>query len=288
MGRAPPAASRDCAPGRLRSCGRAAAGQIVVNPATAMKKLALGLILGVVVLLVALYVAATYFLGHIVVAGVNAFGPRLTQTKVELAGATLSPLTGSGTLRGLAVGNPKGWSDNDAFRLGRVHLDVAPASLFGDYILIEEIAIDGPEFLYETKLVSSNIKDLLKNIEEFSGGKDAAQQPKTKDGKPIKIAVKKFRLTNGVARLGVGPTAIPVPLPPISLDDIGTAEGGIPPDRLAGAVMKSVLAGIVSGTADALGKVAGTAGATGVEKTKEAAKKAGEGLKKLFGKDDKP
>lgn len=253
-----------------------------------MKKLALGLGLGVVVLLVAAYVGATYFLGHVVVAGVNAFGPRLTQTKVALGGATVSPLTGSGTLRDLAVGNPKGWSDNDAFRLGRIHVDIVPSSLLGSHILIEEITIDRPEFHYETKLVSSNIKDLLRNIEEFSGRKDAAQQPKAKDGQPIKIAVRKFRLTNGVARLGVGPAAIPVPLPPISLDNLGTAEGGVTPDQLAGAVMKSVLASIVSGTAEALGQVAGTAGATGVEKSKDAAKKAGEGLKKLFGKDDKP
>lgn len=233
-------------------------------------------------LVVVLYVGAMFFLGSIVKAGVNAFGPRLTQTKVQLASASISPLTGSGTLRGLAVGNPKGWSDSDAFKLGKVHVDIQPMSLFGDHIIIEEITIDGPEFLYETKIVSSNIKDLLKNIEQFSGGKDA-KEPVAKDGKPIKFEIKKFRLTNGVARLGVGPAAVPVPLPPIAIDNLGTAEGGITPDQAAGAVMRSVLGGIVSGTAQALGNVAGTAGATSLEKTKEAAQKAGEGIKKLLG-----
>lgn len=247
-----------------------------------MKKLLIALVLLVLVL----YVGATFFLGHIVTAGVNSFGPKLTQTKVALEGATISPFTGSGTLRGLAVGNPQGWSENDALRLGKVHMRIAPMSLFGDHIVIEEISIDGPEFLYETKIISSNIKDLLKNIEEFSGGKGAAEKPATKDGKPIKFEVKKFRLTNGVARLGVGPAAVPVPLPPISLDNLGTKEGGITPDQLAGAVMKNVLASIVSGSAEALGKVAGTAGATGVEMTKDAAKKAGDTLKGLFKKRD--
>lgn len=242
-----------------------------------MKKLLLILL----VLVVALYVGATFFLGSIVKAGVNAFGPRLTQTKVQLASASISPLTGSGTLSGLAVGNPKGWSDSDAFKLGKVHVDIAPMSLFGDHIVIEEITIDGPEFLYETKIVSSNIKDLLKNIEQFSGEKEA--RPVAKDGKPIKFEIRKFRLTNGVARLGVGPAAVPVPLPPIAIDNLGTSEGGITPDQAAGAVMRSVLGGIVSGTAQALGNVAGTAGATSLEKTKEAAQKAGEGIKKLFG-----
>lgn len=252
-----------------------------------MKKSLLLLAGGALALVLGAYVVLMFFLGHIVTAGVNRFGPSLTQTKVVLEGATLSPLTGAGTLHGLAVGNPKGWSDSDAFKLGKIHVDLAPLSIFSDRIVIEEIVIDGPEFLYETKLVSSNIKDLLKNIEQFTGSSEAADaEPKTKDGKPIKIEVKKFRLTNGVARLGVGPTAIPVPLPPLSLDNLGTAEGGLTPDQLAGAVMKNVLGSIVAGTAEALSKVAGTAGATTIEKTKEAAQKAGEGLKNLFKKKD--
>lgn len=244
-----------------------------------MKKL----LLVVLVLILVGYVGGMFFLGSIVKAGVNKFGPKFTQTKVELASATISPLTGSGTLSGLAVGNPKGWSDNDAFKLGKVHVDIAPMSLFGDHIVIEEITVDGPEFLYETKIVSSNIKDLLKNIEQFAGGKNPEAKSADPEGKPIKFEIKKFRLTNGVARLGVGPAAVPVPLPPISIDNLGTAEGGITPDQAAGAIMRNVLGGIVSGTAEALSKTAGTLGANTVEQTKDAAKKAGEGLKKIFG-----
>jgi len=237
---------------------------------------------------IALYVGLMFFLGSVVKAGVNTFGPKLTQTKVELQAATISPVTGAGTLRGLVVGNPKGWSDANAFSLGRVHVDIAPMSLFGDHIDIEEISIDGPEFLYETKFVSSNIKDLLKNIEEFSGGgKDAQAQPATKDGKPVKFVVRKFRLTNGVARLGVGPTAIPVPLPPLELTDLGVKEGGITPDQLAGAVMKNVLGSIVTGSAEALASMGSTRAANALEQTKDAAKKAADGVKKLFG-GDKP
>ncbi len=236
-----------------------------------MKKI---LLIGAVAVIV-IYVGLMFFLGSIVKSGVNTVGPKLTKTKVELAGATISPLTGSGTLTGLVVGNPKGWSDSDAFRLGKVHIAVAPFSIFGDHIVINEIIIDGPEFLYETKIVASNIKDLLKNIQEFSGGSDPNAQ--TKSGKPIKFVVKKFRLTNGVARLGVGAAALPVPLPPISMDDLGVKEGGITPDQLAGAVMQNVLSGIVAGTGEALKKVGSTSGAA-----------AAEGLKNLFSKPKPP
>lgn len=241
-------------------------------------------VLGLLGLLIAGYFVVAYALGSVVKSGVTNFGPKLTQTKVELASASLSPFTGSGTLSGLAVDNPRGWTEGRAFYLGKVSIDLEPMSVFGDHIVINELIIDQPEFAYETKIFSSNIKDLLENIEEFTGegGKPAA----TKEGKPIKFIVNKFRMTNAKATLGVGVAAVPVPVPPISLDNLGVAEGGITADQLATALMKNVLGSIVSGTASALGKVGSTSGATAVEKTKEAAKKAGESIKKLF--DGKP
>lgn len=239
-------------------------------------------VLGLLVLVLGAYFVLAYALGSVVKAGVNSFGPKLTQTKVELAAASLSPLTGSGTLSGLAVDNPKGWTEGRAFYLGKVHVDVEPFSVFGDHVVVNEITIDQPEFTYETKIVASNIKDLLKNIESFTGG--GGKAPETKGGKPIKFVVKKFRMTNGKATLGAGGAALPVPLPPISLDNLGEAEGGITADQLAGALMKNVLGSIVSGTANALGQVGGTAGAASLEKTKEAAKKAGDAIKDLFKK----
>jgi hypothetical protein len=243
-------------------------------------------VLGLLIILLAGYFVAAYALGSVVKAGVNQVGPGITQSKVELAGANLSPLTGAGTLTGLAVGNPKGWSEANAFYLGQVSIDVEPLSVFGDTIVINEIIIDQPEFLYETKFISSNIKDLLKNIEQYAGGgkEGAAEQA----GAPKKFIVKKFRLTNGKATLGVGVAALPVPLPPISLDDLGVKEGGITGGQLAGAIMRDVLSKIVTATAGALGQLGGTAGNTTVEKTKEAAKAAGEAIKSLFKKDGKP
>lgn len=248
-----------------------------------MKKVLLVLGLGGLILLIGVYIGVAYFLGSIVKTGVNSFGPKLTQTKVELRGAHLSPLTGSGTLSGLTVGNPKGWSEGNAFALGQVHVDVDPFSLFGDHIVVNEIVIDQPVFNYETRIFSSNIKDLLKNIEAFTGG--GGKTAETADGKPVKFVVKKFRLTNAQATVGVGPTALAVPLPPVSLDNLGGDKGGITPDQLATEIMSHVLGSIATGTANALTQTGGAAGSISLEKTKEAAKQAGEAIKGLFKKD---
>lgn len=238
----------------------------------------------VLALALAAYVGLTFFLGSVVKAGVNNLGPRLTQTKVTLDAARLSPLTGTGTLSGLFVGNPEGWSSDRAFYLGQIHVDVEPFSVLGDHVVINEIVIDQPEFVYETRFVTSNIKQLLDNIEKSTGGaKGGGAAARADGGKPVKFVVKKFRLTNGRATLGVGPTAVPLPLPPISLDNLGVAEGGISADQVAGVLMKQVLADVVVASASALGKIGGTTGATATEAAKDAAKKAGESIKKLFG-----
>ncbi|MDD3180733.1 MAG: hypothetical protein PHQ04_10320 [Opitutaceae bacterium] len=224
------------------------------------------------------YVGLTLFLGSVVKAGVNSFAPKLTQTKVELAGAHISPLTGSGTLSGLYVGNPNGWNSEKAFYLGKIHVEVSPFSVLGDHVVVREVFIDQPEFVYETKLVASNIGDLLKNIEAaIGGGKDTA--PTAKNGRPIKFEVKHFRLQNGRVTLGVGATAVTMPMPPIELNDLGTKEGGITSEQLVVAVMRSVSSSVVTATTQAAGKVGTTMGAAAAE----SAKKAGEGLKKLLG-----
>ncbi len=139
--------------------------------------------------------------------------------------------------------NSQGWSDANLCSLGKVHVDVQPFSILGDHIVVNEITIEAPEFNYETRRVASNVTDLLKNIGEATGAKNAPQAT-TKSGKPIKFEVKRLRLNNGWVRLGVGPAALKLPMPPIALDNLGTSEGGITPEQLAFAVMRSLPAAL--------------------------------------------
>jgi hypothetical protein len=234
---------------------------------------------GLSLLIIALagYFTMQYFLGGIVRAGVNKFGPGITQTKVELKSASLSPLSGDGTLTGLAVGNPTGWSNANAFYLGKVHVAMEPFSVFKDHIVINDLVIEDPEFLYETKIVSSNINDLLKNIEQSMGAKGS--EPKTKSGQPVKMEVKHLLIRNGKVTVGLGASAIPLPLPEIELTNIGTAEGGVTPAQVAFAIMRSVTTNVVAAASQALMKIGGTSGAG----TMDAARQAGEAIKNLFG-----
>jgi uncharacterized protein involved in outer membrane biogenesis len=223
------------------------------------------LIIGGAVLVVG-YFGLTFFLGSVVRAGVNQIAPRITGTKVELESAEISPLSGSGTLKGFVVGNPKGWSDANLVSIGRMHMKVRPFSVLGDHIVIDEIVIESPEFLYETKVVSSNVGDLLKNIQGTS--ENSSADATTKSGKPLKFEVKHFHLEGGKVTIGYGAAAIPVPMPPIDLTDLGTAEGGITSGQLAVAIMRSVTTSVATATADAAKKLGGSLGGAATDTLK--------------------
>jgi len=246
-----------------------------------MKKFFLILLGGLVLLGAGIYYGLGPVLNSGVLIGVNNLGPKLTQTHVSLADARLSPFSGRGTLTGLVVGNPAGWNADHAFTLGKIDLKVNLRSLRSDAIEIEEIVIEQPEFVYETRLVSSNLGDLLKAIEAFTGpsAPDAKPASDASDAKPVKLIVRNFRLVGAKATLGVGPAALPVPLPPIELRDLGVAKGGATPAELSGEVLGQVLGEIAKAAANPAN--AGAAAGKGVG---GAAKKAGTTLKKLFGK----
>lgn len=241
-----------------------------------MKKLFGFSVLFLVILAAGVYVTMHFFLGGIVKSGVNKYGPRITQTKVELLGANVSPLSGVGTLTGLSVANPPGWSVTDAFRLGKVHVDLEPLSLLKDHIVINELIVEQPEFFYETKLVASNIGDLLKNIEKAAGAREA--DPKTADGKPIKLVVKKLVMNNGRVSIGAGGQVVTMRLPPIDMTDIGVKEGGVTPAQLGAAVMRHVTPTIIAASMQALSVGGGAAGAAAMEGVKQ----VGEAIQGFF------
>jgi hypothetical protein len=241
-----------------------------------MKKLFISLAVVLLALVLVAYIGGQFFLGSLVKAGVNKVGPRVTQSKVELAGASISPFSGAGSLTGLSVGNPQGWSNANALYLGRIDFAVQPSSLFHEVIVINDLSVAEPAFVYETHIVSSNIGDLLKNIEAAVGSKAESD---TKAEKPRKFIVKHLRLQNAKVSIGVGAAAIPLPMPDVELVDLGVKEGGLTSSQLSFAIMRAVMPNIISATTQAAGKIGGTMGAA----AGDAVKKAGEGLQKFLG-----
>lgn len=222
--------------------------------------------------------------------GIETFGPKLTGGPVTIQSVKISPLSGKGSIKGLVIGNPKGFQTDSAFELAEVRLAVRPRSLLSDVIVIDEIFVKGAKVTYEMAQGGSNVAALQRNIEAFAGGPSTpAPEKKEEAAKPAgpekKVRIKSFAFIEGQSRVSakiLRGKAVTVPLPEIRLKDIG-GKDGTTPGKAAAAIFKALTSSIAS-TGQAAVKQAAAQITDGVKKAADQAKSAVKGIKGLFGK----
>jgi len=211
-----------------------------------MKKIIRFVLIAVVVLILLVVLGVHFFLDGAIKRGVETIGPKLTKTEVKLNSVSLSLLSGSGKIKGLVVGNPEGFKTPSAISVGNASLALQPKSLLSDKVVVNSILLEGPEITFETDLKSVNLKKILSNVEEASGGSEKGpsqpKQPEANAGK--KLEVDDFLIKGGKVHVSVpmlNQSAI-VNLPEIHLQDLGKGPEGITAGELSRLVLKEVVA----------------------------------------------
>jgi hypothetical protein len=215
---------------------------------------------------------------------------------VELKEAEVSVTSGEGALRGLRVGNPKGFATDSAFWLGEVSLKLDVATVASDTVVIKEIVIQAPEVTYELGAAGSNIDALKRNVENYAkqmsggGGQGAGGSGGDAGAEGPKLIIENLYVRNGTVKVSasaLGGKTLSVPLPTVHLKNIGKNTGGATPDEVMATLFSSLSGSVGKAVSPlALDKLTGAAesGAAGVKKAlEEGAKGAGDTLKKLLG-----
>lgn len=276
-------------------------------------KRAILIVLGGAVVIAA---AAIYFvvssLDTLIQEAVESIGSEIIQAEVKLDGVELDPGSGRGALRGLMVGNPRGFKTPSAFRLGMVSISVDTGTVTGDTVVIKEIVVDKPAVTYELGADGSNIDAIRKNVDAYMGGGGGTAQ-KGEKGEGPKLVIENFYVRGGTVNVSAtileGKT-LSAALPDIHLKDIGKEDEGATPGQVAEEILaaigdgatsavgsigvgktldslKKTLGGTAEGAGEAIGKaVEGVSGAVGeaTEGVGDAAGEVGKKLKGLFGK----
>ncbi len=215
-----------------------------------------GIVAGVIiVVLVAVLVGILFYLGAAVKTAVNQAGPRILGVPVSLDHAKVRPLSGTVVLGGLRVGNPEGFKTEQAFSLGSLDIQLDVKSLFSGPIVVRHIHITGPEISYEQTLTGNNLGALIEGLDKGKAGAPEAGEPAPaaeQEQKPgRKVIIEDFQLRGAQVNLslpGMQGKAIPLPLPPIVLSDIGKESDG--------ASLKETLSKIMGAIVGSVGKVA--------------------------------
>jgi uncharacterized protein involved in outer membrane biogenesis len=250
-------------------------------------------VLGILVLVVVVLVGVSlYYLDSGIKKAVETFGPDYTLTRVELNDVSLSPLSGKGSLSGLAVGNPQGFSDANAFYLGEIAIAVDTQTLSGDPVIIHSVRIVAPQITFEQGNDGTNLQQLLKNIEQSTGAANTDASPEDAsveaEGEAKKIIIKDLQVSGGrVSYINplLGGKALELDLPDIQMSGIGEksngATGAEVAEQLIAAISKSASSAVSQ--ADVL-KDAGKQVEEKLNTEKDKLEKSLGGLKGLFDK----
>ena len=226
----------------------------------------------VLVILAAIIGAAVFWLSgnmdSLMKTAIGDYGSAMTQAKVSVDAVKIAPADGKGTISNLLIGNPAGFKTAYAVKVGQIDVDIDIASVTRDVIVIRRIAINAPDVIYEKGDVMTNFDAIQKNIASYLGPADSK-----KEGK--KLIVEELTIRDAKAQASaafMSGKTVNVPLPDITLKNLGKAKGGISPGELGQEItgaLKAKLTGAVS--FDRLMKSTG-----------EALEKAGSAVKGLF------
>src|SRR3989338_1010294 len=152
-----------------------------------MKK-TLAIVAVLVIAAVAAYFVLQNPLGRLVKLAVEEFGPEMTQAAVRVSSVNISATDGRGTLSGLFLGNPGGFKSDYALKAGTVEIELEPASLAKDVVVIRRILIDAPQIGYEKAGTITNFDAIQRNVEAYLGAKcGKGEKAKQESGKRMII-----------------------------------------------------------------------------------------------------
>jgi hypothetical protein len=199
------------------------------------------IILVLVAVLALTVIAAGFFMGSIVKKGVETFGPKVAKVEMKLDSANISIFSGKGTLKGVFVGNPAGFSSPSAIKAGKISVAVKPGSFFSDKIVIESVRVIAPEITLHG-LKGDNLQKILGNIQASTGGgTGGAAINKTGQTSTKKIQVDDLLIKDGKVNFVLPMGTMTVALPEIHLTNLGKETDGLMPGELFSKVLKAVL-----------------------------------------------
>lgn len=161
---------------------------------------------------------------------IERWGPEITGVSVKVQSVRIEVAEGRGAIRGLVVGNPKGFQSPQALKLAEMRLTLDPASVTKDVVVIRELVLVAPDVTYERGQGSDNMALIQRNVDRWVT-KHAGAKPDAGPGK--KFVIENLRIQNGKAHFG---TTLSVPMPDLHLRDVGKKSGG----ASAGEVVKGV------------------------------------------------
>ncbi len=248
---------------------------------TSWLKIGLKIGLGLLALLILAAVLTIIFIDSILQKGIQTIGSTVTQCEVKVENIDLSFRKGELLIENFVIGNPAGYKTERAISFDKIFVSLAPTSLFSNCINISKIEILAPELTCEFGLGNSNLGTILDNINQMfpaSSDEDEAKlKPASNPNQPgKKVEIDLIEIQDGKIGLSakiMAGKALSIPLPAVSIKDIGKKEEKVGTVEATAVILRKMLVEAV--------KSVGSLGGSVTEGLKEIGGSVTEGLKDI-------
>lgn len=155
-------------------------------------KISLGVIAALILLMTC---TVLFWLGPTVKMIAQRIGPKALGTSVTIDKLSINPRKGVIHLSGFAIANHENYARSNAVSMASLDIEVDIASIFSSTVMVHQVQINSPHFIFEMGSASDNIAEYIRNIEEFIGYDPAIpptpEERKKKEEKKKKLAEKK-------------------------------------------------------------------------------------------------
>lgn len=212
--------------------------------------------LGIFVLLLLLIAGGAYYMlsgaGDFIRTQIEQQGSKYLGTSVSVFSVDLALTEGRMTISDLDIDNPKGFSNEDAFSVDVITLDLG--DITGEPYVVQTVNIDAAEILYEVDANGKGNLLVLKN-NLMANLPDAQNEPESEEGaNPLviveNVTVSNVRLKLNFENLPTGEFAIKtkayeISLPTFNAGPIGSPNG-MPANQVGVAVVDAMLSNVIA------------------------------------------
>lgn len=253
--------------------------------------------LGIFALLILLIAGGAWYMlsgaGDFIRTQIEEQGSQYLGTTVSVFNVDLALTEGRITISDLDIDNPKGFSDEDAFSVDAITLDLG--EVLNEPYVVQTVSINAPEILYEVDssgqgnliVLKNNLAANLPKSENTTVSKDAANPLVIIENVTVSNVRLKFNFEKlPTGELNIETKAYEVTLPTFNAGPIGQPNG-MPADQVGVAVVNAMLDNVIAAAkAEAKKRLAEEAKKKvneELEKQKDKlVEKAGDKLKGLF------
>lgn len=209
-------------------------------------KILVGLLITVIVIAVIVVTIFISQINAIVKEVIETVGSDALHTPVTVDKVDIKLKEGEGTISGISVANPSGFSTADMLQIGNVGLHIDTSSVGDEVLVLKKVFVNGVTFLAEHKnLTDTNVQ---KMIDHISSGKskpsvESKQSSSTSDsGDKVRLMIESLQVgSTEVTLLSDQYGTKNFTIPSYNQNNIGDKQRGLSPEELSKAVVANLL-----------------------------------------------